>query len=109
MGTSSILREGWDGGAAKSVSSKQGNEISVPLFKTRKPHLTPRELVCLHHVAEGFTDREIATLLSISTTTVKFHLVGARKKLGARSRAHAISRLVFFELYHPRQSAPSSK
>jgi DNA-binding CsgD family transcriptional regulator len=56
--------------------------------------LSPRELECMRWVADGKTDAEIGGILSISEATVKFHVNGARRKLGARNRAQAAARLV---------------
>jgi DNA-binding CsgD family transcriptional regulator len=50
--------------------------------------LTPRERQCVILLAHGATDEEIASALSISHATVRFHLDGARRKFAARSRAH---------------------
>ena len=61
--------------------------------------MTAREVECLRWVAAGKTDSEIAGILSISATTVKFHVDGARAKLGARTRAQAVARLVMLGLY----------
>lgn len=55
--------------------------------------LSPRELECLRWVAAGKTDWEIGMILSISPTTVKFHVDRTRTKLGARTRAQAVARL----------------
>ena len=57
--------------------------------------LTHRELECARWVAAGKTDAAIATLLGVSQTTVRSHIDQARRKLGARTRAQAIARLVF--------------
>jgi DNA-binding CsgD family transcriptional regulator len=56
--------------------------------------LTERERECLNWVAAGKTDWEIGRILSISANTVKFHVNGARAKLGARSRAQAVARFM---------------
>ena len=61
--------------------------------------MSARELECLRWVAAGKTDWEIGMILSISATTVKFHLNGARAKLGARTRAQAAAHLVPAGLY----------
>jgi LuxR family quorum sensing-dependent transcriptional regulator len=60
------------------------------------PHetLTHRELECIRWVVAGKTDVEIANLLGVSQTTVRTHIDQARRKLGARSRAQAVARLV---------------
>ena len=44
-------------------------------------------------VAEGKSDWEISVILSLSETTVRFHVDNARKKLGAVNRAQAVARL----------------
>jgi LuxR family quorum sensing-dependent transcriptional regulator len=61
--------------------------------------MSARELECLRWVAAGKSDWEIGSILSISAATVKFHLNGARAKLGARTRAQAVARLVLAGLY----------
>jgi LuxR family quorum sensing-dependent transcriptional regulator len=61
--------------------------------------MTAREIECLRWVAAGKTDGEIGEILSISATTVKFHVDGARAKLDARTRAQAVARLVLYGLY----------
>lgn len=61
--------------------------------------LTARELECMRLIADGKIDREIAAALSISATTVKFHVNAARRKLGARTRAQAVARLVLSGLF----------
>lgn len=52
--------------------------------------LTERETECLHWAALGKTDIEIACLLDRSLSTVRFHLMNARDKLGAVSRAQTL-------------------
>lgn len=56
--------------------------------------LTHRELECIRWVVAGKTDAEISALLGVSQTTVRTHIDQARRKLGARSRAQAVARLV---------------
>lgn len=59
----------------------------------QSPQLTPRERDCLAYMADGRRDRDIADLLVISETTVRFHIDNARRKLGARNRVEAMARL----------------
>lgn len=54
--------------------------------------LTEREIEVLQHLAEGFTNKQIAHELKISTNTVKFHLNAILSKLHARSRTEAVVR-----------------
>ena len=59
----------------------------------REP-LTPRELEILAMVAEGLTSKRIARRLGIAFSTVRTHLERTRAKLGAKSRAEAVTRAV---------------
>nr|WP_246623203.1 helix-turn-helix transcriptional regulator [Sphingomonas colocasiae] len=52
--------------------------------------LTRREVQCLRWAAAGKTDGEIGIILSLSVSTVRFHLRNAGAKLGATGRAQAI-------------------
>lgn len=52
--------------------------------------LTRREVQCLRWAAAGKTDGEIATILELSHSTVRFHLRNAAAKLGATGRAQSI-------------------
>lgn len=56
--------------------------------------LSPREREVLLHVAEGRSDAQIATELSLSRYTVKDHLRNIRGKLGGDSRL-SIARLAW--------------
>lgn len=53
--------------------------------------LSPREVDVLQMVAEGHSNKEIATRFGISEHTIKNHLTTTMKKLGARDRAHAVT------------------
>lgn len=66
--------------------------------KDDSPHLSDRERDCLAFLADGRRDREIADLLGITETTVRFHVDNARKKLGARNRTQAIARIANLRL-----------
>ncbi len=54
-------------------------------------HLTDREMQVLALVAEGLTNAEVASRLTISTGTVKKHLDNVYRKLGARNRTEAVT------------------
>ena len=59
-----------------------------------EPHrepLTPREREVLVLLGLGLTNREIAGRLGISAHTAKFHVSSIFAKLGAESRAEAVS------------------
>jgi DNA-binding NarL/FixJ family response regulator len=52
--------------------------------------VTPRELSTLRHMADGKSNKEIATTLGISERTVKTHLGHLFEKLGVTSRTEAV-------------------
>ena len=54
--------------------------------------ITARELEILNLVARGFSNREIATQLFVSESTVKTHCARAFDKLGAARRTQAVLR-----------------
>jgi len=53
--------------------------------------LSPRERECLRWVAAGKSDWEIGMILKVSAATVRFHVDGARRKLGAHTRPQAVA------------------
>lgn len=54
------------------------------------PALTPREIEILTMVNKGFTNREIAEIMSLSHHTVECHVRNIYKKLAVRSRTEAV-------------------
>ena len=54
-------------------------------------HLTHREVQCLQELAVGERPQRIAAILGIAPITVEFHIRNARRKLGAKTREHAIA------------------
>ena len=62
---------------------------SMKQENTRITALTPRLAeICQLVAEEGLTDKEIGGLRHLGTRTVGRHIVQARRKLGARNRAH---------------------
>jgi DNA-binding NarL/FixJ family response regulator len=53
--------------------------------------LTSRELEILLQMAKGATDREIASTMFLSATTVKTHIRSIYRKIGARNRTQAVA------------------
>jgi DNA-binding NarL/FixJ family response regulator len=53
--------------------------------------LTPRELEVLRLIRDGNKNKQIADCLSISETTVNFHIKNIVDKLGASDRTHAVT------------------
>ncbi len=66
--------------------SRQSSSRNIAPEEEERP-LTDREWEVLRLVAAGHTNREIATMLSISENTVKFHMGGILDKLHLRNRA----------------------
>ena len=52
--------------------------------------LTPRETEVLEQLIEGKSNKEIATVLNLQVVTVKLHMKGILRKLGAANRTHAV-------------------
>lgn len=62
------------------------------------PELTVRELEVLRLLADGSSNEEIGRQLSVSPETVRAHLGNASRKLGTRTRAHAVARAIRLSL-----------
>lgn len=60
------------------------------LVGIQKPSLTPRELAVLQQMAQGKTNKEIASALQISSQTVKNHISHILVKLGVSDRTAAV-------------------
>jgi two-component system, NarL family, response regulator len=58
--------------------------------RVTRVQLTPRELVTLRSMAQGKSNKEVATELGISERTVKTHLGHLFEKLGVTSRTEAV-------------------
>jgi DNA-binding NarL/FixJ family response regulator len=56
--------------------------------------LTDREVEVLRLVAEGYSNRQIAELVSLAEGTVKNHISSTLVKLGARDRTNAVLRAI---------------
>ncbi len=54
------------------------------------PRLTQRERQVLEYIAKGFSYRESARLLNISSHTVPSHIKNIYRKLAVRSRGEAV-------------------
>jgi DNA-binding NarL/FixJ family response regulator len=54
--------------------------------------LTPREMDVLRLMAQGLGNKSIARELAISSHTAKYHVASVLAKLGAHTRAEAVSR-----------------
>lgn len=81
--------------------ASQGGSLLEPVVATRllqhvsashaiPEPLTPREMEVLRLIAEGFSNKEIASRLVITIRTVKFHVSAILHKLGATNRTEAV-------------------
>ena len=73
----------------------ESTAVAAPAFtlnerKREDLGITPRELEILTLMAEGLSNREIATRLFVSENTVKTHSSRVFDKLGARRRTQAV-------------------
>jgi DNA-binding NarL/FixJ family response regulator len=68
-------------------ASGNGHERRLPVES-----LTTREAEILGLLADGLTNREIATALFVSESTVRAHLRTITQKLGVNNRVHAVAR-----------------
>jgi LuxR family transcriptional regulator, quorum-sensing system regulator BjaR1 len=74
----------------------------------RLPLVTTREAQCLHWVAAGYSDQEIATALQRSFNTVHTHVESLRSKFRARSRAHLVFKAAMAGLVPVAAAAPNA-
>jgi len=70
------------------------SEIGAQLVSSPQPainfYLTDRELEVLVLLAEGLTNQQSAQKLSISQSTLKFHMTNIYEKLGVQTRSEAL-------------------
>jgi NarL family two-component system response regulator LiaR len=71
-------------------SSEVGAHLLSPPQLIENFKLTDRELEVLVLLAEGLTNQQTALKLSISTSTLKFHMSNIYEKLGVQTRSEAL-------------------
>ena len=93
-GASGFVSKDWDAGdVARAVRMVGlGMTIFEPQREAPAPMLSEREREVLDLVAQGATNREIATRLYLSPHTVKEHTSSLYRKRKVRNRAEAVQR-----------------
>lgn len=84
---------GADAGAAAGSAAPAGADPGGSLG-ARFPDLTPRELDVLERIADGRTNPQIAAELFLTVPTVKSYVNQVFAKLGVRTRAEAVARVL---------------
>ncbi len=82
------------GAGAGSGAGEPSAAAGAPDVRQRFPELTPREADVLTRIAEGRTNPEIAAELFLTVPTVKSYVNQVFAKLGVRSRAEAVARVL---------------
>jgi two-component system, NarL family, response regulator len=80
-----VIRAVSDG--QRYVPAEIGTKLAA---RMDRPNLSDREQVVLALMAKGNSNKAIATALSITENTVKFHVTNVMIKLGASDRTHAV-------------------
>lgn len=65
------------------------NQEEQSQFKMHPP-LTVREIEVLKYLAEGYSNKEISSLMFVSSNTVKTHIKNIYSKLQINRRVHAL-------------------
>ena len=71
-------------------SSEVGAHLMAPPQPAEDFQLTDRELQVLVLLAEGLTNQQSALKLSISQSTLKYHMTNIYRKLGVQTRSEAL-------------------
>ncbi|MFL0358838.1 response regulator transcription factor [Curtobacterium flaccumfaciens] len=90
---------GADAGAGDAAGSAAGSAAPAGAdpgrsLGARFPDLTPRELDVLERIADGRTNPQIAAELFLTVPTVKSYVNQVFAKLGVRTRAEAVARVL---------------
>lgn len=91
VAVSSVPLKNGDGTMIGSFGLVQVLGEIEPSFE-RPPRLSPRERETLALLAAGYSTAQMAQTMSISTETVRNHVKGLLRSLGARSRVEAVAK-----------------
>lgn len=70
--------------------SGAGSSLSALPSLSKVDGLSGRETQIVGLLRDGYSNKQIARKIFVSEATVKFHLKNLYRKLGARSRTHAV-------------------
>jgi DNA-binding NarL/FixJ family response regulator len=73
------------------VVSRVLRRLAPPVANGDADVLTPRELEVVRHVARGLSNKEIASAMRVSLSSVKAHLASVQGKVGARNRVEIVT------------------
>ncbi|TVL90328.1 response regulator transcription factor [Streptomyces sp. SAJ15] len=89
------------------LAPRVAQRLMARIRQPAPPALTPRETDILHGVADGLTNTQIATRLTIGEATVKTHLLRIYAKLDVNDRTHAVIKALDHNLLtRPRPGTP---
>ena len=94
------------GAIVSSIRDAMAGKITIS-DELRKPleqpttTLTPRQVEVLKLVAKGFTNKEIAKILSVGSESVKDRMAGILERLNASSRSEAVAIAMSERLIEP--------
>jgi len=82
-------------GLSYSIAYRRLHALAIAAARRSDRALSRRERECLVWVANGRTDPEIATILGLTSETVRSHVKNANRKLKARTRAEAVGKAIW--------------
>jgi DNA-binding NarL/FixJ family response regulator len=89
--------------SGQSLLDAEATKKAIAHISTPADELTEREREVLAHVARGYTNKQIAELLSISEKTARNHVSRILEKLGLARRSEAAAFAVEHKLVPPRE------
>jgi len=115
LGASGVVSKGdTSGDLLKAVLlASRGKTYTSPVFAARADQrefeeLSPKQLNALRLLAQGCERKQIAERMGIGEETVKSHLAEVRRKLGARTSAHAVAIGLINSLFDYANSHPDA-
>lgn len=85
--------------AAQRLSSTTSTSKELVIhLKKEQIHLTKRQTEILEKLANGYSNKEIANLLYLSTRTVDMHVSNILDRMNCRSRTEAVKKAVKLEI-----------